>query len=423
MRIRWARLLLGASLAAAPALVAATLLACSSDGASDDTAGAGASGATTGNGASGSGASGNGGNAVGGAGGSPDPTCARGSAEVPLAKKPIDIVLVVDNSGTMGPFIAAVQANLDASFAAPIEQSGIDYRLIVVGDHGNVDPDDSICVPAPLSSTTCMPVPEQPGLNPPIFFHYSTEIGSLNSVCTLLGSYDATVADDYGLAPMGWSEWLREDAFKVFVELSDDRVSCDAYSDGYTETSGDAMAAQLDADLLALAPVHFGDAGKRNYVWHSIVGVSANEPASAPWLPTDPVKTGTCPLGFSPGTGYQALSILTGGLRFPLCDHATYDTLFQALAEGIIESTQIDCRFPMPNAPPGETIDMASVTLEYTPGGGAPQAFQQVASSGLCAADSFYIDNDTIELCPETCALVEGDPEAEMRVLFACESS
>jgi hypothetical protein len=430
MRIRWARLVLGASLA--PMVVAAALASCSSDSPANGTAGAGGSGASSG---SGSGASGHGSGASGsggldfdaGTGGKqvdPDAACASSSAEATLTKKPIDIVMVIDNSGSMGDDIEAVQTNINANFATIIGQSGIDYRVILVADHGDFDPDDSICVAAPLSATTCMPIPAQPAQNPPIFFHYSTEVASHDSLCKLMDSFDATVEDDYGLAPLGWSEWLREEAFKVFVELSDDGVSCGSlYNDGNNVPSGNAMAAQFDADLLALAPEQFGDASKRNYVWHSILGMNANMPASDAWLPADPVQTGTCATGVDPGTGYQALSVLTGGLRFPICEHASYDAVFQAIAEGVIEGAKLECEFPVPDAPPGETIDVDSITVQYTPGGvGAPQTLQQVAGPGFCKADSFYIEAGTIVLCPETCTVVQDDAKAKMLVFFDCES-
>ena len=431
MRIRWARLVLGASLASAPALFTAALASCSSETPSNSAAGAGASGASSGSGGSGNGssASGTGGGLDfdGGSGGKPvdpDAACASSSAEATLTKKPIDIVMVIDNSGSMGDDIEAVQTNINANFATIIGQSGIDYRVILIAAHGNFDPGDSICVSAPLSATTCMPIPAQPAQNPPIFFHYSTEIASHDSLCRLLETYDATLADDYGLAPLGWSEWLREEAFKVFVELSDDGVSCDSlYNDGNNEPTGNAMAAQFDADLLALAPEQFGDASKRNYIWHSILGMNAKIPASEAWLPGDPMQTGTCATGVDPGTGYQALSILTGGLRFPICEHGSYDAVFQAIAEGVIEGAKLECEFPVPDPPPGETIDMDTVTVQYTPGGiGAPETLQQVAGVGFCKADSFYIDAGNIVLCPETCTVVQDDDKAKMLVFFDCES-
>jgi len=428
MRNRRLRLLLGAALS--PALVLAGFGACGSDatddggGAASAASGTGASGTASGAGAS----TGSGGGldfdaGTGGAPVNPDAACASSSAEATLTKKPIDIVFVVDNSGSMGDDIEFVQTNINANFASIIDQSGIDYRVIVVAAHGAYEPGDSICIAAPLSTTTCTPVPDAPGINDPIFFQYSVEVASHDSLCMLMDTFAGAVPDDFGLAQMGWSQWLRDDAFKMFVEISDDGANCQGlYNDGNNVASGNAMALQFDADLLALAPEQFGDLSERNYIWHSIIGMSANTPASDAWLPADPVQTGTCNSGVDPGTGYQALSILTGGLRFPLCEHASYDAVFQAIAQGVIDGAKIECDFPVPEAPAGETIDIDSVTVQYTPGGGGnPETYKQVAGPGFCEAGAFYIENETIVLCPEACAVVQADDEAKMLVLFDCE--
>jgi hypothetical protein len=57
----------------------------------------------------------------------------------------------------------------------------------------------------------------------------------------------------------------------------------------------------------------------------------------------------------------------------------------------------------------------------YTPGaGGAGTDFGQVASAAACAANKFYIESNTIKLCPATCGTVQADPKAAIKVLFGC---
>jgi hypothetical protein len=69
----------------------------------------------------------------------------------------------------------------------------------------------------------------------------------------------------------------------------------------------------------------------------------------------------------------------------------------------------------------GQMIDLATVVVDYTPSsGGASQTFTQVANAGACAADSFYIENGKIILCPNTCTTVKGDVMAKVKVLFDC---
>src|SRR6185369_1939556 len=103
----------------------------------------------------------------------------------------------------------------------------------------------------------------------------------------------------------------------------------------------------------------------------------------------------------------QGLSVLTGGLRFPLCDTTSYDAVFQAIAAGVIQGAKVGCDFPVPDAPPGKTIDPKSVVVQYTAGGvGNAVNFTQVADASACVPNGFFLDNMIIHLCADTCALV-----------------
>ncbi|AKT38810.1 uncharacterized protein CMC5_029560 [Chondromyces crocatus] len=366
-----------------------------------------------------------------GSGFNPDEACAAQSAEATLQKRPVDVIFMIDNSGSMTQEIVSVQNNINDNFAGILQTEGVDFRVIMVARHGNAASNQSICVSMPLSGTSCSPIPNQPVNNPPIFYHYSLAIGSHNSLCRALDSFAGGVADQFGFAPGGWSEWLRPDSLKVFVELTDDGVTCSTtrlspnvtLNDGDNEAGGITAAAQFDAALLALSPEHFGTADNRNYVFYSIVGVSDNNPPTAPYVAADPMVTTRCNTAVAPGTGYQALSRTTGGLRFPLCQVGSYNAVFQAIAEGVIAGATLACEFPVPDAPQGETIDLKSVQVQYTPSAGDPQIYDQVDGASACTAGAFYIEADTIRLCPDACAVVQADAAAKIDVLFACAAN
>ena len=414
--------------------LAAPAAACS--GGSDDASGSAGRGAGAGVGTgTAQGGTGTGGDigfdgGPGDSGLDPDSACAATSAEATLVKKPVDIVFVIDNSGSMGDNIVSVQNNINDNFASIIAASGIDYRVIMLSEHGEAIGPESICVKAPLSATDCNPVPPQPANNPPFFFHYSYPVLSHDSWCRILDTFDGSQPDQYGLAPMGWSEWLRPDSFKVFVEVTDDDVQCStvtlpqnlSFNDASTQAGGTSAAQAFDAALLAMSPAHFGDAANRNYMWQSIIGLSENNPATAAWQPADPIVLTNCGTAVSPGTGYQALSAMTGGLRFPICQFASFDVVFQAIAEGVIQGAKVECSFPVPDPPPGETIDLSTVVVQYSPGDMSPaQSLQQVASAAECGPGKFYIAAGTIELCPDACALVQSDDAAKISILYGCE--
>ena len=260
-------------------------------------------------------------------GGSPPSTKA-------VSQRALDIVVVVDNSGSMGPKISSLEDELYDHLVALQIADGVDTRVIVVSKHGD-NASESVCFESPLSSVPgdgCSTPPLQPGITD-IFKHYSVEIGSLDSWCLLISTFDGTTPDEFALALNGWSEWLREGALKLILMMSDDGVMCGSFDDGDSIAGGAAAAAAIDVDLTTLSPLHFGTSSNRNYVVHSLVGLVANAPPSEPWPPSSPVKQSICPGAVSAGTGHQGMSILTGGLRFPVCSTTDFASFLEDVSE------------------------------------------------------------------------------------------
>jgi hypothetical protein len=410
---------------------------------------------------------------AGGEGGSEE--CAAVLEEATEVKRPMDIVVTIDNSASMEGEIVAVQERINSEFAAIIEDSGIDFRVIMVTRYGNVfiqnedggqfqDSSFGVCIGAPLSTLEC-PTDETEAAPPvahnsPAFFHHSTDVGSRNLWCRLLESFDAS--DPYPnprtnwtpVAPDGWREFLREDAFKVFVAITDDSPSTmgiDACEG--TDFSDDAEGAlAFDETIRALAPEHFGafdaddPADGRNYAWYSIVGMAGNDQAEpTPLAPDEPVETSCCqgdgsvvdcpsnnnaPVsdGVRAGVGYQELSRMTGALRYPSCYNDNFDDVFNAIAEGVIEGAKLSCEWAIPDPPQGEVFDKDKVNVEYHPGDGSePVAILKVPSLDDCGDSGgwYYDDEDAptvVRTCPSTCAVISADPAGSIGVLFGCET-
>jgi hypothetical protein len=302
----------------------------------------------------------------------------------------VDIIFVIDNSGSMGEEIAAVEDNINVNFADIIQASNVDYRIILISKHGR-NQDQSICVRSPLSGTTCRPRPPNRPANTARFFHYDVEVGSWNSLQLLLDTFHQR--DRHGFAPNGWSGWLRPGARKVFVEITDDESNLSATA--------------FENALFQLSPDHFGTAQARNFVWHSIVGLAANSPPTEAWPPWAPLQGARCSTAPAPGLVYQELSRRTGGLRFPICAHGSFDAVFEAIAEEVIEDV-LSCELSLPASDPPnpETLE-----IEHTPGdGGGILVYRKVPDPSACTGDGFYLDGSTVRLCPGTCAAVQGDP-------------
>jgi hypothetical protein len=356
------------------------------------------------------------------------PLCSGGTSVATVTTRAVDIIIMVDNSGSMAGEIEAVQDRINQDLS-DISSSGIDYRVIMMSRYGDVNvayggSSHPICVSVPMGGNTCIdPAHEALVSNPPDFYHYSVDIGSTDAWCKVLSSWDT--ADEFGVAPTGLKGLLRPQAFKEFLLISDDRINCSygghTYNDNGSVTTGTSEAAEFDGVLLALSPEQFGTAQKRNYVWHSIVGMQANSPSTTPWPASAPIKTGECSPGSeSPGTGHQALSILTGGLRYPSCQNDNFDAMFQALAEEVVEGAALSCSFEVSNV---GFFDPTRTSVVFTSSDDSKNtAFDRVTGSSDCQGKQFYyVDEDTIELCPQACATVQGDPAGRISLEVGCQ--
>jgi len=256
-----------------------------------------------------------------------DETC-TGSGEV-------DIVFVIDNSGSMSEEANAVERNIN-DLGSTLEAAGIDYRIIMLTTHGGFSTE--ICVPPPLGSSNCSASP----VSTDRFFHYSANVQSHDSLCKILNTFDGGEVDEFNLFPGGWQGILRPTATKAFIEVSDDGTSCNfggvTYNDGNSVAGGEAVATDFDAALLGLSPLQFGTQVDRNYLFYSIIALEELPAGAAtPHDPTLPVTLAECsPGAVDPGTGYQSLSRLTGALRFPMCRPDLYGAIFQGIASDLL---------------------------------------------------------------------------------------
>lgn len=351
----------------------------------------------------------------GGSGGSDGmDSCATQKANAAIVREPVDIILTIDNSGSMQDEIDAVAKSINQNFATVLQTSGVDYRVILLSRHAKKGRATSICVLAPLGGTTvCPPTPDQPAFTDR-FYQYSLKVDSTNSLVLLLGTYDGSTPDEFKLAPMGWSAWLRPTAKKVFLEITDDN-------------SADMSSADFDAKLLALSPDNFGTAAHRKYTFHSIIGIGEKPKATDAWQPSEDIQmslcTGNGDTVENPGVVYQELSKLTGGLRFPICQFTAFDTVFQTIANDVVSHAGIACEFDIPPPPADSTLDLSKVAVSYDPGDGSgAKTYGQAMTAAECQPDAFYIDTATnkIELCPDTCAAAQNGVNPNIDVLFTC---
>jgi len=347
---------------------------------------------------------------------SPGAPCATVSAAATLIKQPVDIILVLDNSGSMEDELDAVEKNINVNFANILQQSGVDYRLILISRQRKAarteseEASTSICVSSPLSGLASCPAAEP--VNSERFFQYSIKVDSENSFDRILSTYNKK--DTFELTKIGWSEWLRPGAKKVFLEMTDDNAALAV--DSFVEK------------LTALVPANFGTVDQPDFVFHSIIGLQEKSPATSPYASDEPIQMATCSGGgntvANAGIGYQELSRRTGGLRFPICEFSAYDTVFSTIASDVVSGSQLRCDFEIPTLSDGQTLDLSKVAVAYTQGGATTSTqFGQALTSSDCQVGAFYIENHHIYLCPDTCSTVKADNAAKVEVLFTCQNT
>lgn len=317
-----------------------------------------------------------------------DTTCA--TTEVVAAKPPVDVILVIDQSGSMSDDIARVKANIN-KLSDYLKATGLDYRVVMVAKVGTGTFD--MCTPPPLggAATLCTDTTKPlRNSNPPIYRTSNQVIASTNALSLLLSTYDSATVG------IGWQDALRADAFKAIIPITDDNSAL--------------AAATFDTSLLAKAPAGmFGTATARKYAAFPIMGSST--------YPSE-VKCGTTMVNNGPQ--YVSLVKLTGGKWFPLCA-TDFGPLFTDIAKSI--AAKVACELTVPPPPAGEVFDPGKVNVLYTPstGGSVPVARDD---SKPCAGGAngwqYSTDGKKIFLCGTACSGLKADPGGKVSVQFGC---
>jgi hypothetical protein len=265
------------------------------------------------------------------------------------AVAPVDIIWIIDSSGSMENDARTVQTNLDA-FATYIAGAGIDFHLVVVSDMGFVTP-----------STRFMTEPER-------FRWVNWDVDSSKVFESALGQF-----------PM-YSAFLRADATTHMVGVTDDE---DDISSG---------------SFIPMMTALIG----HPFTFHAIAGTAGPFPGVA-------CTRGFVPAA-AVGDEYFAAARATGGLEFSICTE-DWTGLFATLAMTVAVSTTIPCVFELPPPPAGMSFDPTLVNVEHTPDGGATTTFRGAGSEGGCGGEqAWYYDDPAmptqIRLCPAACTAV-----------------
>lgn len=308
-----------------------------------------------------------------------DAVCGAREAMAVEIRRPIDAIVLPDESASMGPARDSVAMAMETTFRTTMEAEDIDYRVIWNGT-----------TPLPMIEAT----------------------GRLTRNPIGLGSGDDAMFKPALDTYEAWRPALRDDALKVFIHFTDATSGTGAAISGYAGT--------FDEVLVAREPAMWGTTGDYRFVYHGFVGLTPNTPPEAPYEPTDPVVSGSCSGSFVNPVALQEMARRTGGLRFPLCDFAGFDAVFRRIAESAIERASVACELELPVPPTGMTIDLATLAVRYT-GAAGTEVLLRAADAGACTDASFLLETDRVVLCPTACDRIEADGTAVLTLLTGCD--
>jgi len=296
--------------------------------------------------------------------------CASTSVEASEAIAPVDIVWVIDNSGSMSEEADLVQANIN-DFAAAIGSAGLDVHVVVI------TAPDFVNVPPPLGTDASQ------------FLRVDENVQSSNSFEKLLSTYPR------------YADFLRVNANLHFIVVTDDE-SAMAANDFHTQ-----MLTNLG----------------KSFRLHAI----ASPPGSTHTMLGGFTLDGCAgPHGEAADNGdtYWEEASRTGGLQLSICAE-DWSRLFDDLTTRIAVPEMLPCAYDIPDPPPGETFDANRVNVEYTPGtGGAPELIPNVRTGEGCTGEGWYYDDPedptSVQLCPVTCGRIRDDAGGKVDVAFGC---
>ena len=316
-------------------------------------------------------------------------SCAAISQTADNRLQPADIIIAVDNSGSMDEEIVFVREQLNA-FSQQIVDSGVDVRIILitapVADAMPVvppiiwddddDQDNGICIGAPLGSGTC-----PADSNPPRYMHIAREVKSHDALNLFISTFPQ------------WKDQLRPNATKTFVVVTDDNAEDEPNDSAGAFTQN---VAQLDPALFAK--------------W-SLSGIYCFS---------------ECPDAAEIGTVYADLVQQTGGVGGDLCLQ-DFAPVFDALAKQVIGASKLDCAWDIPAAPMDQMFHKDRVNVQFTASGATPQIVFHVDTPAACGAQGgwHYDDNANptrLLVCPSTCDQLQAQESAQLDVLFGCET-
>lgn len=318
-------------------------------------------------------------------GGTSGDICPPITFESELTRAPVDIIIAVDSSGSMGDEAQRVQGNLNR-FSMLAKQSGTDHRIVMLTRSSFVT------VPAPL------------GTDPTRYRFIETPVESTDAMLYMMSEYPR------------YKDFLRPNAKTHFVVVSDDNstVSARCFKELMEQVLGhpfqyhsivsEHATGQAVPSLDAAPECSCTEAGGAAWIeagdLNNVSACTADFSGFAPFA-------NACGGAASPGQVHRSLTEATDGLFVSICT-ADWTAAFDQLLKEVTESS-IPCQFDVPEPPGGFTFEPADIQLAHTAPVGGRRALKR-ASSAACTDGDWYLAGGAgagkIQLCQASCNTV-----------------
>jgi len=335
-----------------------------------------------------------------------DQACGKEQYDADLVKKPIDVIFSVDTSGSMDDEIDEVENRIKGDFVDIMNNSGVDYRVIMLADK------DEVCIKSLSKNGNCG---EGANTNTNKFKHIDQVDGSPESEQSLknfVDYYDG-IRDSQGEP---YNQYLRSNSFKIFVAVSDEKEQ--AYNSG---SDPPGAAQEFINKITSKSNADFGTPSNRNFRVHGIIGVPPKGGQKA-YQPSEPIQNSNMNCSTAekmPASEHAAKK--TKGLRYPICKTNSYDAVFNEIADGAVQLSKIGCELDYPMVS-NDTIDKDKMSLQWKPmSASKASVVHKVHDQSNCAKDRFYLDSGKVQLCQKLCDEVRDTDKGKLTIHAGCE--
>lgn len=304
--------------------------------------------------------------------------CAGISAKAEASLAPVDIIWVVDSSGSMSQENQLVQDNMNA-FAQSIVTTGVDYRVILIGSSSYITVSD------PLGSDANR------------FLHIDETVGSKNAFEVVSSSFSQ------------YASFLRTNSIVHVVIVTDDN----------SQKKWNWFQSKMVPKL------------GRNFYFHAVASPPPPAGVECSVFDFDPDPRCKCEgangKAAAAGIEYYDLARVTSGTTFSICESDWSPLFTSVLKTSLVNSAVLPCVYQLPEPQEGEALDPTQVNVVFKSSNGQEIPFPKTSNSSQCGnGRAWYYDDaqqpTRIELCPSACTLAQSDENAELKIVLGCQT-